>query len=324
MVSHVLSPEPSVRQLRLSDHDLRQSLVRFASKKLPEGDAEDIVQDTLTDALAAAWVPEDPVELRKWVFGIARRKVADHIAGLPRRHLPAREHDGIALPLGEVDAIDLVRWARSEVGGNADDVRTLGWMVREGLFGDKLASIAMETGLPAARVRQRVSRLRRILRQRWAAQVGGAIAVAVLALAWWGIAPSAPSDSPQPDDGVLAATPAHRATSLRQRAEASCREQNWAACESNLDEAKTLDPDGERSERVMQLRVMLDRAVVAPRPTTSGDVAPPENLQRHQAPKPRPVTSPSGGDVQPCVCPDYDPMCGCLPGMGRSVVPPDP
>jgi DNA-directed RNA polymerase specialized sigma24 family protein len=324
MVSHVLSPEPSVRQLRLSDHDLRQSLVRFASKKLPDGDAEDIVQDTLTDALAAPWVPEDPVELRKWVFGIARRKVADHIARLPRRHLSAREHDGIELPLGELDAIELVRWARSEVEGNPEDVRTLGWMVREGLFGDKLASIAVETGLPAARVRQRVSRLRRTLRQRWAAQVGFAIAVVVLAMAWWGGAPSAPSDSPQPDDGVLLATPARRATSLRQRAEVSCRDRNWAACESNLDEAKTLDPDGERSERVVQLREMLERAVVAPRPTTSGDVSPPESLQQHQAPKPHGSTSPSGGATPPCVCPEYDPMCGCLPGMGRSVVPPDP
>lgn len=143
-------------------------------------------------------MPEDPVDLRKWVFGIARRKVADHIARLPRRHLPTRENDGIELPLGEVDAIDLVRWARSEVGGNPEDVRTLGWMVREGLFGDKLASIAVETGLPAARVRQRVSRLRRTLRQRWAAQVGGAIAVVVLAMAWWSSGLRSRSDSRNP------------------------------------------------------------------------------------------------------------------------------
>jgi len=72
------------------------------------------------------------------------------------------------------------------------------------------------------------------------------------------------------------------------------------------------------------LRRILERAVVAPGPTTSAEVAPPENLQRQLAPKLRTGPSPAGRVEQPCECPDYDPMCGCLPGMGRSVVPPDP
>src|SRR6185295_4111987 len=76
--------------------------------------------------------------------------------------------------------------ARSVLAGVIDETRpsprdreTLGWIVREH-EGDRLADIAEEEGLPSPVVRQRVSRLRRALRQRWASAlllllfVGGA------------------------------------------------------------------------------------------------------------------------------------------------------
>lgn len=321
MVCQVPTPEATVRQLRLCDHDLRRSLVLFARKRLPEGDAEDVVQDTLTDALAATQAPEDPLELRKWVFGIARRRVADHVAGMPRRHVVAEDRDVTTVPSGEVDAVDLVRWARSEVEGNPEDLRTLGWLVREGLFGDNLASIARDNGLPHALVRQRVSRLRRLLRLRWATQAGIA-AVLLLALGWWGFGSTPPVERAGPDD-VVAVSPAHRAVSLRDRAEAACRVQDWHACTRYLDEAKVQDPDGERSERVVRMRALLERKLVAPAPTTSAWEEVPDTTPRPRNGK-APVPSGAQGETEPCVCPDYDPMCGCLPGMGRSVVPPDP
>ena len=155
MVCQVPTPEATVRQLRLCNHDLRRSLVLFARKRLPDGDAEDVVQDTLTDALAATQAPEDPLELRKWVFGIARRRVADHVAGMPRGQAVAQDRDATALPSGEVDAVDLVRWARSEVEGNPEDLRTLGWIVREGLFGDVRRTSLLERGHVALRQSQR-------------------------------------------------------------------------------------------------------------------------------------------------------------------------
>lgn len=325
MTSHVLPPEPSIRQLHLSDHDLRASLQRFVRRRLPHGDAEDVVQDTLTDALAASRAPEDPRELRKWVFGIARRKVADAVATAPRGQAVPRDSDGAAPAPSEIDAVDMVRWARSEVGEDPDNSRTLGWLVREGLFGETLADIAEQSGLPPATVRQRVSRMRRFLRERWASQLGVAAGLLLLAVGWWVLAPGVTGEPTKPDDHMLVMPTEQRALDLRQRAQSACDQGSWATCEAYLDQAKELDAEGERLPFVMRLREAIRRAVTVPAPPSS--MGPPVlEAPVHEAPEPPdPSTKgPAGVDEVPCTCPDYDPMCGCLPGMGRSVVPPDP
>ncbi len=55
---------------------------------------------------------------------------------------------------------------------------TLRWMVREA-DGDKLEAIAADEALPAERVRQRVSRLRRWMRGRWLAELAVVTMLAV-------------------------------------------------------------------------------------------------------------------------------------------------
>ena len=329
MTSHVLPPEPSIRQLHLSDHDLRMSLERFVRRRLPHGDAEDVVQDTLTDALAASRAPEDPRELRKWVFGIARRKVADVVAGMPRGQMVQRDADGATPAPNEIDAVDMVRWARSEVGEDPENARTLGWMVREGLFGETLADIAEQSGLPSATVRQRVSRMRRFLRQRWTSQLGVAAALVLLALGWWVMSPGMTGEPTKPDDHMLVMPTEQRALELRQRAQSACDQGSWEACEAYLDEAKTLDADGERLPFVVRLREAIRRALTVPTPSPTAPS--PTETSEPKAPMVEPpavptsaTKGPGGADTPPCSCPDYDPMCGCLPGMGRSVVPPDP
>jgi hypothetical protein len=54
----------------------------------------------------------------------------------------------------------------AESVATARERETLGWLVREH-NGEQLAEIAEEAGIPAPAVRQRVSRLRRLLRARW-------------------------------------------------------------------------------------------------------------------------------------------------------------
>src|SRR4051812_11112222 len=61
----------------LSDPTLREGLLRFARRRLPPAEVEDLVQNTLTEALVAASAPSDPAEFRRWVHGIARHKIAD-------------------------------------------------------------------------------------------------------------------------------------------------------------------------------------------------------------------------------------------------------
>jgi hypothetical protein len=64
------------------------------------------------------------------------------------------------------------------VAGKRDE-ETMEWLLREHV-GERLADIAVENDLPPAVVRQRVSRLRRALRSRWALLVGVATLTTVV------------------------------------------------------------------------------------------------------------------------------------------------
>jgi DNA-directed RNA polymerase specialized sigma24 family protein len=176
----------SAKSALLADRGLREGLVRFVRTKVSEADAEDIVQATLTDAVAAERSPADPDELRKWVYGIARHKVADHFRSArrdgARESVSGTEAAAESVPLS---AKDLLQWAERELPAGDKAEGTLEWMLREG-DGEKLEHIASEKDLDAARVRQRVSRLRRYFRERWAAQLAAVAAVIVIVGAvWW-------------------------------------------------------------------------------------------------------------------------------------------
>jgi DNA-directed RNA polymerase specialized sigma24 family protein len=153
-------------------------------RRVPESDVDDVVQTVLCDALANAAPPEDETELRKWVVGIARHKVADfHRKGARARHVEL--DDEVADEPSAQSARDLARWADKQVVDNVEAQRTLEWMEREG-EGEKLAHIAAEEKLPADQVRQRVSRLRRFMREKWAAELAAVAAVIATAIAvWW-------------------------------------------------------------------------------------------------------------------------------------------
>jgi hypothetical protein len=56
----------------------------------------------------------------------------------------------------------------------ARGAETMGWLAREAA-GERLDELAREASLPAATVRQRVSRMRRWLRKRWLHEVSGRV-----------------------------------------------------------------------------------------------------------------------------------------------------
>jgi len=126
------------------------------------------VQATYADVLAARALPEDDEEFRRFVFGVARNKVFDHFRRQRRspEELSDDDAEGGEQPLS---ARDILRWAEGELPDpEAQD--TLQWMLREG-DGEKLEHIARDARVPAPRVRKRVSRLRKFLRERWAAEL---------------------------------------------------------------------------------------------------------------------------------------------------------
>lgn len=177
---------------RLAARDLRRTLTAMLQHRLPAEDVEDVAQTVLCDALAAGSIPADPVEMRRWLAGIARHKVADfhrtraRRAGRTDAFDDADDDADIACPPPPVEARALLASVVEETRAPRDR-ETLSWLVREHA-GDRLADIAKEAGLPSPVVRQRVSRLRRALRARWASAlvvlvVGGGLVAAAANMA---------------------------------------------------------------------------------------------------------------------------------------------
>lgn len=167
------------RKTLLSDKALISALSAHVRTRVPPVDAEDVVQSVLADALVAEGAPQDAEALRKWLFGVARNKIADFYRR-NRREQPSEIEDKEAPVSGRASAKDLLDWAEGELPPGSDAKRTFEWMLREG-EGEKLESIAEAEKVPAPRVRKRVSRMREHFRARWAAYVAG-LAAAGLAV----------------------------------------------------------------------------------------------------------------------------------------------
>lgn len=153
----------------------RRLLVRYVARRVPACDVDDVVQATLCDALASDRAPSAADDLRRWLLSIARFKVVDaHRAAARSAGDDASE---LPVPAPPVEASSLLRWAERQLPKGTEP--TLRWMLREA-EGDKLEAIAADEQLPAERVRQRVSRLRRWMRERWALEIA-VVAAALLA-----------------------------------------------------------------------------------------------------------------------------------------------
>ncbi len=185
---------------RLTDPALAAALSRYARARLAESDAEDVVQATLSDALQSTTAPEEDEEIVRWVYGICRHKIVDWFRRM-RREVPRdlEADDSAPAESAPTGAMDLMRWARKELPEGKENEQTFEWMLREGA-GEKLESIAAEENLPAPRVRQRVSRLRRYYKARWAAQTAAVAALLMVGLAIYLALRGKPEEiAPRPD-----------------------------------------------------------------------------------------------------------------------------
>jgi DNA-directed RNA polymerase specialized sigma24 family protein len=167
----------------LTNPTFRAGLARFVRSRVPDAEVDDIVQATLSDALEAPRHPDADDEISRWVYGICRHKVVDSFRRM-RREVPSDllgDEEAASPASAPTGAMDLMHWAKNALPHGPEHEQTLEWMLREG-EGEKLDVIAREAEVPAPRVRQRVSRLRRHFKARWAVEVA-ALAVLLLALA---------------------------------------------------------------------------------------------------------------------------------------------
>lgn len=296
-----VSRQPRV-SARLADPELRLLIERVARRRLPEMEVDDLVQTVLCDALAAEHIPEDDEQLRKWLVGITRHKVADfHRRGSRAKHVELTEQHGVS---EAHSAREWAQWADSQTAGDADAKRTLDWMARES-GGEKLAHIAEEEQLPPAQVRQRVSRMRRWMQERWKAELAAVAIVAALALVAWmllkGDSPVAdpvePDPVPAPFVPPVVDPRLERAERVRADALSACEREAWSECVKGLDDAAELDPAGDTEDAVQRARRRA-REALAPR---KDDVE--EKLEKKAPPTPStsaPQTpSPTTAPVKP-------------------------
>jgi len=257
---------------RLADPRLRDGLLSYARRRLPPGEVEDLVQNTLTEALLASNAPSDESAFRRWVHGIARHKIADSYRRRARLPIPTPDADQSAAEASP-SAGELSQWIESELPKTEEAQATLHWLLRES-DGESLDEIARDLDLPAPRVRQRVSRLRRHFHARWLALgLAGLLLSIGAGLLFTEVIRSAtvpPSIAREP------ATPLERARGLRENALLRCAAGAYAECVAELDQAKALDPSGESASAI---RIAREAAA---------------NLQLKAAIPPSPVVSSSG------------------------------
>lgn len=260
-------------------NDLRAALVAMVKKRVPESEVEDIVQQALTEALESPHAPQETEAFRRWIFGVTKHKVIDYHRRAGRETFDLPEVAGNAAPHVEAD---MLRWAARNIPEGTENEKTLDWMLREG-EGEKLESIAASEKMPAPRVRQRVSRLRRHLKDNWQREVAllAALGVVIGAIVFLFVRAHGTSDDPNINRDPNVADP--RAFEMRKRALEQCNQSKWKECVDGLDEAKRLDPAGDTAPPVTRAREDAAKAL-SPSPTPSA--APSSNVD------PVPTTAP--------------------------------
>lgn len=280
-------------------------LSEYIRKRVPESDVDDVVQTVLVEALASDRVPSEKAELRKWLTGVARHKIADHHRRAGRER-PAELPDIETAP-APIEEQELARWAEKQARASKDGDATLRWMAREG-EGDKLEHIAAEEKLPAATVRQRVSRMRRWMKERWLAEVAAAAAILTLLIVLLykfvflkspdevvekePVVPPVPTES-VPSPIVRAPSPLERAVELRKEALKTCDEKP-KECIDKLDEAKRLDPAGDTNPDVQNARRGAEDKLAPPQAPTSeplDEKQKKDSMEKGPAPTARPPTT---------------------------------
>ena len=298
-----MSSTPSRAVARPFGPDLRAALVAMVRRRVPESEVEDIVQATLADAVESPHAPADPETFRRWIFGVAKNKVVDYHRRAGRETFEVPEVAERPAPHTEAD---LLRWAEKHLPPGEENRTTLDWMLREG-DGEKLEWIAESEKVPAPRVRQRVSRLRRHLKTHWQKEVtllatlGVLITAALLFLR---------HREPEPiaNEDVL------RGIELRNQGLEKCAAGEWKPCLEKLDAAKALDPAGDAQPAVQSARENANKALTTPPPPPppatvsappppSNTVLPPPTSFRRFTPAPEstdyipPSPAPSGFPV---------------------------
>ena len=140
----------------LVDPSFRQALVRYARRRVPAADVDDVVQETLCDALAPGG-PASRAEMLRFSMTILRRRIVDLYRARGRSPLlpGCTTYEGMHDPRATLEARDCLQ--RIELEPDA-----LALLLADDPADS--AAVAARVGLTPEAARQRVSRQRRRLR----------------------------------------------------------------------------------------------------------------------------------------------------------------
>ena len=213
--------------------------------RVPEKDADDLVNDAIERALRARKRPSEP-RMQPWFDRICARTAAGHLRKRARRKkyegaMPVApvKLDEAGLPVadpyaGDVADIDpsydpeqedfraegilLRRFLRQAVAGNARDEQTLSWMIQWADEDKTYAQIADENGVTLTEIGSRVHAFKKKYLERYRRYRNAVILLLVLAgaaivvLAWWLWPGRRPAPAIGPDTWPLAPSSAPSAS----------------------------------------------------------------------------------------------------------------
>lgn len=159
----------------LGDATVRRRILALVRQHVPAADVHDVAQSVFCDALASS--APDPSAPIRWLFGIARHKIADHYRARGRSPQADADLDFVPAQAPPLEARSVLSAIEAETRADPRSAETLRW-IAQASDGEPLDAIARAHDLGPEAVRQRVSRLRRALRLRF----GAFAAVALLLL----------------------------------------------------------------------------------------------------------------------------------------------
>ena len=262
-------PHPNAR--RIATPAVRAKILAAIGRRLQPSERDDVMQKTYLRLFSLLdRLPESDDDLLGLVGVVTHGQVIDQLrlnAIRDGRLVEESEAADVEEPAEAVTPEQRVEWkALRDVADQAvkDGVvppEALRWAERLAR-GDTYEEIGLDEGLPAATVRKRMERFRKILRSRWTQATGitGAVITALLVFflvrhpATPDIVPEAYVPEPSATSAPAVETTEQKVARLTQEAQALCDKKDFERCEARLDDASDIDRDNEYRPAVIKMR----------------------------------------------------------------------
>jgi DNA-directed RNA polymerase specialized sigma24 family protein len=237
---------------------LRKAMLKVVRGRVRAADAEDVVQVALWAVKRAKRLPTGEKARLQYALAIARNKA---ITWYRRKEVDRPvEHSfddarGVTANDGgiqrAIDADHLRKIAATVPPKHRSTFECLGrWL----LLGESLADMAREMGVEYDTLRKRVLALHQRVLKTGHAIAGLWVVLFFIVASLRGATPGHDAAKPNP------ANQPERAHELREHGFEQCMRNDWSSCESDLDAARDLDPDGEDDPKVQAARADVKAA----------------------------------------------------------------